>query len=117
MSNQISDNGGAQSGASLPPRNGSATSIRYEQAVMAIAHERLRRFPEHQAEAIAKHYAAHATTAMQILKMIEARRGTWDATPNLDQAIQMLVEQIKTNHRHDFGIELEWLNAELSDRR
>jgi hypothetical protein len=87
-----------------------ATSIRHEQADRAIAYETLRRFPEHQAEAIAKHYVAHAMVALQILKIIEVQRGALDTNPNIDQVIQLLVNQIKANHRHDLGIALEWPN-------
>lgn len=72
-----------------------------------MAFQRLEEHEHHQAEAIAKHYAAHATIALQILKMVECRKYT-GGHPELDRSIQMLVDEIKNNHWHDFGIELEW---------
>ncbi len=85
----------------------SEAQLRYESHVTALAHERLSEHPHLQAEAIAKHYVAHATTALQLLKLVECRRYS-GSYPELDRCIQMLVDEIKTNHRHDFGIELEW---------
>jgi hypothetical protein len=92
---------------------GSATAARYEMALTDMARGRLTQHPHLQAEAIARHYTAHATIALQLLKMLECRRHT-ETWPELERSIQMLVDEIKTNHRHDFGIALEWPNAELS---
>ena len=78
---------------------------------MGLSYERLHRFPEAQAEAIGRHYAAHTKIAMEILKLIELRQYATDTT-NVDAAIAYFVEQIKRNHRHDFGIDLEWANKE-----
>lgn len=88
---------------------GSATATRYEMALTDMARERLSLHPHLQAEAIARHYTAHATIALQLLKMLECRRHT-ETWPELERSIQMLTDEIKTNHRHDFGIELEWPN-------
>lgn len=96
--------------ADLEAKHGSATAIRYEMELTALARVRLSQHPHLQAEAIAKHYTAHATIALQLLKMLECRRHI-GCYPELDRSIQMLVDEIKTNHRHDFGIELEWPNA------
>ena len=87
----------------------SASSERYKQELGNMARHRLLMYPDCQAEAIAKHYAAHATIALQILKMLECRQhiGGYD---ELDRSIQMLVDEIKNNHWHDFGIELEWID-------
>jgi hypothetical protein len=101
-----------EAGRLLPGAGASAMSVRYEMQAMALAHERLRRFPEQQAEAIGKHYAAHATLALNLLELVRARRGSDDPT-NLDAAIAHCVDQIKRNHRHDFGIELEWPEGAL----
>jgi len=96
--------------AMLAAAHGSATSERYKQELGNMARRRLLTYPDCQAEAIAKHYAAHATIALQILKMLECRRHA-GGYPELDRSIQMLVDEIKNNHWHDFGIELEWPNA------
>ena len=72
-----------------------------------MARRRLLTYPDQQAEAIAKHYAAHATIALQILKMVELRRQA-GAYLDHDLIILRLVEVIKKNHWHDFGIELKW---------
>ena len=95
---------------SLAGAHGSATYARCEMESMARAYERLHRFPEQQAEAIGKHYAAHATLALNLLELLRARRYSDDPT-NFDAAIAHCVDQIKRNHRYDFGIELEWPNA------
>ena len=94
----------------LAAARGSATATRYEMALTDMARGRLTQHPHLQAEAIAKHYTAHATIALQLLKMLECRNHT-ETWPELERSIQMLVDEIKTNHRHDFGIELEWPNG------
>lgn len=92
----------------------SATTVRYERAVTALAYERLRRSSEQQAEAIARHYTAHATLALTLLDLLESRKHSHDTTA-LDATIEICVAQIKRNHRHDFGIELEWPNTEINE--
>ncbi len=74
---------------------------------MALAYERLKRLPEMQAEIIAKHYAAHATLALTLLKLIQARRYS-DNPSVFNSEIAYCMNQIKRNHQYDFGIELEW---------
>lgn len=74
-----------------------------------MARRRLEQHPHLQAEAIARHYTAHATIALGLLKMLECRRHN-ETLPELERSIQMLVDEIKTNHRRDLGIELEWPN-------
>lgn len=85
------------------------TALRYEQYAMSLAYDRMVKCPECQPEVIARHYAAHATLALNLLELCRARRYSRD-TKDLDTAIEHCVEQIKNNHRHDFGIELEWPN-------
>jgi hypothetical protein len=94
----------------LGPATCSATATRYEMAAMALAYERMMKCPECQPEAIAKHYAAHATLALNLIELCKDRRYS-DNPQELDAAIAHCVEQIKRNHRHDFGIELEWPNS------
>lgn len=94
-----------------------ASSIRYQQALVSLAQRRLRGRPLQQAEAIAKHYAAHATLAINLLHLIEAQREAAQQDSGTPAAIDAAanayiayhVEEIKRNHLHDFGIELEWL--------
>lgn len=85
----------------------SISATRYEQHLSALAYDRLSKFPEQQAETIARHYTAHATLALNLLELIRARRYS-DNPKDLDAGIAYHLEQIKRNHRHDFGIELEW---------
>lgn len=77
-----------------------------------MARRRLLTYPDYQAEVIAKHYASHATVALQILKLVECHRsaGSGSNYPMIDHTIQMLVDTIKDSHWHDFGIELNWEN-------
>ncbi len=72
------------------------------------------KYPDHQAETIAKHYTSHATLALNLMQLIDVRRYSEDPQ-NLDAAIAHCVEIIKNNHWHDFGIELEWPNNKRSD--
>ena len=84
-----------------------ASQVHYEMALRKIAYYKLSKYPEFQAEAIAKHYVAHAMIALQLLKLTENRRHD-ESAQDLEYLIKMLVDQIKTNHLHDFGIELDW---------
>lgn len=93
-----------------PSSTPSALSVRYE---MGLSYDRLRSSPEAQAEAIGRHYAAHALLAQEILKLIELRKYSDDSTI-ADAAIAYCVAQIKRNHRHDFGIDLEWVDVKLT---
>jgi len=88
----------------------SASLTRYETCEMELAHYRLARHPQAQAEAIARHYLAHAATAQHLLKIIEMARHT-EHTPDVESAIKYLTDQIRTNHRRDLGIELSWPNV------
>lgn len=81
--------------------------LRHKHELGNMARHKLMKYPDHQAEVIAKHYVAHANIAMEILKMVECARHT-GAYAELDRSIQMLVDEIKNNHWHDFGIELNW---------
>jgi hypothetical protein len=97
-------------------RPDSTSAVRYEACMMELARKRLSECPDYQAEAIAKHYASLAIVAMNLLEMLQQRR--YGTNPQvLDDLIDYRVEQIKSSHRLDFGIELEWPNTELTDRR
>jgi hypothetical protein len=102
---RCTDNGMFVSGGCIS----TATSERYKQELGNIARQRLLKYPDCQAEAIAKHYIAHATVALQILKMLECCQS--GAYPEIADSVQMLVSVIKNNHWQDFGIELEWPNT------
>jgi hypothetical protein len=82
---------------------------------MALAYERMLKCPEAQAEVIAKHYVAHATLALNLLELTRSRRCS-DNPQQLDAAIAWHVEEIRRNHRRDFGIELEWPNLKEAVR-
>lgn len=63
-----------------------------------------------QAEAIARHYVAHAQIALQALRLIELRQQYEQHLGRnpLNSTISRLIETIKSNHARDLGIELEW---------
>ena len=90
----------------------SASAARYQSSVKAMQQERFWKYPETQAEAIAKHYVCLAMLALQTLEMIKAREhgpctGYKERLP-IDDAIERNIKTIKDTHAHDFGIELEW---------
>lgn len=85
----------------------SETTIRHHEQRGALVRQRLSESTEGQAEAIARHYIAHANIAENLLKMVEARKHT-GGYGELDRAIKMLTDEIKNNHWNDFGIALEW---------
>lgn len=87
----------------------SATSARYKQELGNIARRRLLNYPDQQAEIIARHYVAHARSAQALLQLVESRKHVL-SSPDVDSVIQRLVDEIKNNHWHDFGIELDWPN-------
>jgi NADH:ubiquinone oxidoreductase subunit E len=62
--------------------------------------------PLAQAEAIARHYTAHAHSAMCLLKLIQSTRG--QLTPAVREVIQLMVAQIQAGHLHDLGLYLDW---------
>lgn len=82
----------------------SASQINYEQMQMDLAYNMLAEHPYQQAERIAKHYVAHATIALQILELLKHKGESKD----IELCAERLVNEIKRNHRHDFGIDLEW---------
>ena len=84
-----------------------ASSITYERERIGVAYEKLSRFPSEQAEAIARHYVAHAQISMQIIALVEARRHS-ASQDSFDAAIDYCVQQIKQNHKYDLNIELKW---------
>lgn len=83
-------------------------------AEMEREYNTLRQFPSLQAETIAKHYTACAGIAVHLLALIKSRKYTQDHK-NINATIAKCVEQIKQEHRQDFGIELEWRNEMASE--
>lgn len=83
-----------------------------------LAFDMLCNHPHLQAGRIADHYMAHAETARQLHALIEAKRNLQSSkpTPSHDAAIQYIVDTIKTNHRCDLGIELEWPKTLYTDQ-
>jgi hypothetical protein len=83
-----------------------ATAVNLKQARMASVSEIMLRDPIYQAERIAKHYLAHATISKYLLDMIELYKRSQDT--DLIPLIERAVQEIKSNHAYDFGIELKW---------
>lgn len=89
---------------------------RYTQQCAEMALIRLNRStPEDQARAIAVHYTSMATVALSLQRLINSSEGR-TATPETALAIQRLSEVIRTQHLHDFGIELEWRSPDIWSR-
>ncbi len=84
-----------------------ASQSRYETAHAQRAHALLATRLEYQAEAIANHYTAHALVALH-LKRAVAERQRHGPSDGRDRFIEILLNQIKSAHLHDFGIPLEW---------
>lgn len=83
-----------------------------EQALSQIerlqTRHRLSRYPQTQAEAIARHYVSMAQNALFLMRAIdEVRYHELDQPQNME-AIEMVVNKIKSAHLKDLGIELEW---------
>ena len=85
-----------------------ATQIRLDADKARLSYSMLRADPQAQAEAIARHYIAHAQMALQIVKLLDAKKIIGDPNPAIDEIVEFQVKQIKANHWADFGIALEW---------
>lgn len=92
--------------------------LRHEMMDMMLKYRMLSEHPKAQAEAIAKHYAAYANIALDLLNIVEAKRHapTGADTTSSDDAIRYLVDEIKQGHAHDLGIQLDWPNEKLTNR-
>jgi len=88
-------------------REKTATQIRVEMMQMRQAYCRLERDFVSQAEAIANHYIAHAQIALELKRVVQHYKEL-DALASTMSVMQIMVDQIKANHKYDFGIELEW---------
>lgn len=109
--NQETSNG--EAGRLLPGAHGSATAIdlnRYEQARAERQRWTLAQSVEAQEERIAAHYTAFAHLAMQLRELTEARKH--GCTTDLNDTIRYLTGKIREGHLMEFGIQLEWPNAE-----
>jgi len=62
-----------------------------------------------EAEIIARHYLAHVNVAQQILAIVKMSEGQpYPPDEHIKAFLKYHVDLIKTNHAHDFGIELKW---------
>ncbi len=84
-----------------------ASETRYQRTLADMRAYNLAEHPTIQAEIIARHYTSLATTALNLLQLIEARRYSENPEP-LDQCIDFCLRQIKDLHWQDLGIKLEW---------
>ncbi len=66
-----------------------------------------------QEERIAAHYTAFAYLAMQLRELTEARKH--GSTTEMNASIRYLTGKIREGHVMEFGIQLEWPNAAISD--
>lgn len=88
-----------------------AAEIRLEQNILQSRFNLLSIAPHLQAEAIARHYLAHANIAKQMMQLVDIKsRRLVNGQERITAILEMLAEEIKTNHAHDFGIQLEWVN-------
>ena len=92
---------------------GSASQDRIRAMELAMKREMLSKGGEMaQAEAIARHYVATATTALNLFKIIEASRHK-PMTDDTIGVIRFVADKLRAAHAHDLGIELSWPNAKL----
>ena len=77
----------------------------------AMAHARLSRHPQLQAEAIVKHYLGHLMIAKQLEKAMEISR--YDRSADALAFIDYEITFIKTSHLYDLGIPLEWPECKM----
>lgn len=92
-----------------------STSIRHDDMLRDMAYKRLQDFPNMRAEAIARHYASLANTALQLLHIIDTMRYAYHGQSSekmeyAECAIEYLTKQIQHTHAMDFGIPLDWPN-------
>lgn len=81
-----------------------ASEIRYQKSAQELAQKRFWKHPECAAEVIAKHYVSHALLALEACKLIALKD---EMNSDLaDLMIKECIDQILTNHLHDFGTEL-----------
>ena len=86
----------------------SISEIRMEEERRLMAYYHMSKSsPIQRAEAIAKHYVVHANLAMNLLKLLEMARHHGCPGDSM-YAAKMMVDQITSDHMHDFGIKLEW---------
>lgn len=93
--------------------NETATSIRLKAMQLDLAYSRLSQHSHLQAEAISRHYVAHATMAMNIMYLIKLR-SPFRSNPELESVIESQIAIIKTNHANDLGVVLDWPEPDIS---
>lgn len=85
----------------------SHAELQQDRITIDLARRRLVGSASEQARAIAKHYVRHAMLAQTLARLLEAQCLRC-AHPDAESLIQSMVNQIKRDHLHDFGIALEW---------
>lgn len=87
-----------------------ATQTRMTEMMRDLAFGRLSEYPDRQAFAIAEHYVSMAHLALELHRVLEARRllASPHSNPCVNHAIGEMVCEIKRHHLIDLGLELEW---------
>lgn len=89
--------------------NMTATQARYERERTILTRRQVARLdPVRRAQAVARHYAAHAALALEILNMVEGME-QYDIKPEIGEpTARLLLEQLQRAHLADLGVPLEW---------
>lgn len=87
---------------------------RYKEAVRLRKFHELREYPQARAEAIARHYVAHANVALQMLHLIEFLKGKHNNDGS--EILSRMVRDIVERHETDLGIKLDWDDSPPQDR-
>ena len=73
------------------------------------AYDRMNRSPEFdRAERIASHYLRNAASAQYLLKIVEMVRNGAEWTPEVEEMVKYLSDNLRAHHAADLGIELIW---------
>jgi len=95
------------SGSSRP---GGSAEERTRKMKLAMVNHRLTEHPHLQAEAIALHYTKLAGVARELSRLVDYSNYPTGKSGDVQEAIKMIVADIKREHEKDFGIELNWPN-------
>lgn len=73
------------------------------------AHDLMSRSPDFdRAERIAAHYLRSVVTAQHLLKVVEMVRNGATRTPEVEETVKYLSDNLRASHATDLGIELAW---------
>ena len=76
------------------------------------AYELMSRSPDFdRAERIASHYLRSAASAQYLLKIVGMVRNGAERTPEVEETVRYLSDNLRAHHAADLGIDLTWSNS------